>query len=92
MASSIAHLAVINELTKRYSFGNINRLKLGAVIVDAGYNGNSHLKIKVFDGLKNSYDFNSFRQIFGRKMREDDFYLGYYLHLVQDALYRHIVY
>ena len=25
-------------------------------------------------------------------MREDDFYLGYYLHLVQDVLYRRFVY
>ena len=85
MASSIIHLAVTNELIKRYSFRNINRLKFGVVVVDAGYNGNSHLKINVLDGLKKTYDFDSFRQLFGSKMREDDFYLGYYLHLVQDA-------
>lgn len=41
MASSIVHLAITNELIKRYSFSDVNRLKYGAVIVDAGYNGNS---------------------------------------------------
>ena len=92
MASSVVHLAIINELIKKYSFKNINRLKCGVVIVDAGYNGNSHLKINILDGLKKTYDFESFRQMFGKKMQEDDFYLGYYLHLVQDALYRHFVY
>ena len=92
MASSVVHLAITSELIKRYSFKNINRLKCGVVIVDAGYNGNSHLKINVLDGLKKTYDFDSFRQMFGKKMQEDDFYLGYYLHLVQDALYRRFVY
>ncbi len=91
MASSIVHLAITNELLKRHSFNDINRLKYGAVIVDAGYNGNSHLKIDVLDGKK-TYDFDAFRKMFGDKMREDDFYLGYYLHLVQDVLYRHFVY
>ena len=92
MASSIVHLAITNELIKRYSFRDVHRLKYGSVIVDAGYNGNSHLKINVFDGQKKTYDFDSFRQMFGEKMREDDFYLGYYLHLVQDVLYRRFVY
>ncbi|MBQ7925133.1 MAG: hypothetical protein IJ335_02450, partial [Lachnospiraceae bacterium] len=91
MASSIVHLAITNELIKRYSFRDVHRLKYGSVIVDAGYNGNSHLKINVFDGQKKTYDFDSFRQMFGEKMREDDFYLGYYLHLVQDVLYRRFV-
>lgn len=67
MASSVVHLAITNELIKRYSFKNINRLKCGVVIVEAGYNGNSHLKISVLDGLKKTYDVDSFRQMFGKK-------------------------
>ena len=40
MASSIIHLAITNELTKRLSFTDVSRLKFGAVVVDAGAGGN----------------------------------------------------
>ena len=36
MASSIMHLAVINELTKKFTFKDESRLKFGAVLPDAG--------------------------------------------------------
>ena len=56
MASSIIHLAITNELTKRLSFTDVSRLEFGAVVVDAGVggnqNGNSHMKINVQDGKK----------------------------------------
>ena len=35
MAPSIIHLAITNELIKRLSFTDANRLKFGAVVVDA---------------------------------------------------------
>ena len=48
MASSIIHLAITNELIKRLSFIDANRLKCGAVVVDAGVGenkyGNAHMK------------------------------------------------
>lgn len=91
MASSVVHLAIINELTKKIDFNDINRLKFGAVVADAGTYGKSHLKINVSDGKK-SYDFDRYRLMFGGRILSDDLYLGYYLHLVQDALYRHYVY
>lgn len=91
MASSIVHLAITNELIKRHSFKNVNRLKFGSVIADAGYDGNSHMKISLPGGQK-TYDFTSFRQMFEKKMYEDDLYLGYYLHLIQDIVFRHFVY
>ena len=54
MASSIIHLAITNELTKRLSFTDANRLKFGAVVVDAGVGGNkygnAHMKVNVQDG------------------------------------------
>ena len=92
MASSIVHLAITNELTKHLSFTDKNRLFLGAVVVDYGYDGNSHLKINVCDDKKKTYDFDRYRELFGERMLTDDLYLGYYLHLVQDSLYRHFVY
>ncbi len=96
MASSIIHLAITNELIKRLSFADGNRLKFGAIVVDAGAGGNkygnAHMKITVQDGTKKTYDFDRYREMFGERMLTDDLYMGYYLHLVQDALYRGYVY
>lgn len=96
MASSIMHLAITNEVSKRVPFTDVNRLKFGSVVVDAGIGGNTygtaHMKINVLDGNMKTYDFDRYRHLFGKKMIEDDLYMGYYLHLVQDALYRHFVY
>ena len=96
MASSIVHLAITNELAKRVSFTDTSRLKFGAVVVDAGEGGNitgeSHMKVNVMDGKKRTYDFDKYREMFGNLMLTDDLYMGYYLHLVQDSLYRHYVY
>ncbi len=47
MASSIIHLAVTKELTKRYKFKDENRLKFGAILPDAGRGKDSHLKREV---------------------------------------------
>ncbi|MCR4642377.1 MAG: hypothetical protein K5697_10155 [Lachnospiraceae bacterium] len=96
MASSIIHLAITNELTKQLTFSDVARLKFGAVVVDAGVGGNqysnTHLKINVQDGKKRTYDLDRYRELFGDRMLTDDLYMGYYLHLVQDSLYRHYVY
>ncbi len=92
MASSIMHLAVINELAKRFHFKDLNRLKFGAVLPDAGEKDASHLRISVCGLNKTTYDLESFRSRFGNLMRTDDLYMGYYLHLLQDMVYRHFVY
>lgn len=92
MASSIMHYAITCELIKRKKFKNPDRLKLGSILVDAGCNGNSHMKISVAGGHKKTYDLDGFRSIYGELMKKDDLYLGYYLHLIQDIIYRHFVY
>lgn len=93
MASGIIHYAITDELIRRREFKNPERLKLGSVLVDycAG-KGNSHLKIPVAGGHKRTYDFEKFRSVYGDLMKTDDLYLGYYLHLVQDILFRHFVF
>ena len=92
MASSIIHYAITCELIKKRKFNNPNRLKFGAIVADAGFNGNSHMKIPVAGGHKRTYDFDGYREMFGELMKTDDLYLGYFLHLVQDMIYRHFVY
>lgn len=96
MASRIIHLAIINILAEKYEFKDINRLKIGATLPDAAAPGrdtqDSHLKLLICGLTKKTYDFTRYRREFGRKMREDDLYLGYYLHLVQDILFRYFMY
>lgn len=96
MASRIIHLAITDELTKIYPFKDPNRLKLGSVLPDACAPGrtteDSHLKIRLCGTTKKTYDLTWYREKFGRKMREDDLYLGYYLHLIQDILFRYFMY
>lgn len=92
MASSIIHYAITCELLNRRNFNNPDRLKLGSILVDVGFNGNSHMKISVAGGHKRTYDLEGFRNRYGKLMAEDDLYLGYYLHLIQDIIYRHFVY
>ena len=76
MASSIIHLAITNELVKRLSFTDANRLKFGAVVVDAGVGGNkygnAHMKVNVQDGTKKTYDFDRYREMFGERMPMDE--------------------
>ena len=50
------------------------------------------MKISVAGGHKNTYDLDGYKSIYGELMKQDDLYLGYYLHLIQDILYRHLVY
>lgn len=96
MASRIIHLAIINMLAGKYEFKDLNRLKIGATLPDAAAPGRntegSHLKIYLCGLTKKTYDFTRYRAEFGRKMKEDDLYLGYYLHLVQDILFRYFMY
>lgn len=92
MASSTIHLAITNELIKRHRFQDPNRLKFGSVLPDAGTKGDSHLKVFIWGLHKRTYDLDFFRERFGSLMKQDDLYLGYYLHLVQDLCFRHYLY
>ncbi|WP_049945694.1 tyrosine-protein phosphatase [Butyrivibrio sp. LC3010] len=92
MASSIIHLAVTNELTKRHTFNDEGRLKFGAILPDAGKGKASHLNKYVWGFNRKAYDFELFRSKYGELMKTDDLYIGYYLHLVQDICYRHFVF
>lgn len=92
MASSIIHLAITEAIAKKWEMKDIYRLRLGAVLPDGTIHGNGHLKVRICDETRSTYDLEGFRERFGEKMMEDDLYLGYYLHLVQDIFYRRFVY
>ena len=86
MASSIIHMAVTRLTALKLNLKDSDRLLLGAVLPDlcADEYPNSHLKLRIRGGTKNTYDLAAFRNSYGNLMAEDCLYLGYYLHLVQD--------
>lgn len=92
MASRIMHLAITDSISKKYKYKDKNRLELGSILPDAATSGNSHLRIMISGGMRKTYDLTAFRSYFLSKMLEDDLYLGYYLHLVQDLYFRNFVY
>ncbi len=92
MASRVMHLAITDCVSKIYKCRDKNRFRLGSVLPDAAVAGNSHWKISIFGGTKKTYDLTGFRLNFLDKILADDLYLGYYLHLVQDLLFREFVY
>lgn len=96
MASRIIHLAITYQLAEKVKVKDSNRLKLGSIMPDA-YAENrtthdSHLKISLPDVGKVTYDLTKYLALFRDKMQADDLYLGYYLHLIQDMVYRDFVY
>lgn len=91
MASSLIHLAITNEFANKIKVKDIKRLRMGSMLPDnVGPKG--HLKISICGNHKKTYNLEYFRKKFIELIKEDDLYLGYYLHLVQDILYRRYVY
>lgn len=95
MASTTMHMAITSLLISRISVQIPDRLMFGAVLPDAYADGvpkdGSHLDIRIGDGSKKTYDLTLFRSKFGELMKYDGLYMGYYLHLVQDLVYRSFV-
>ena len=96
MASRIMHLAVAGEICKEINIRDINRFRLGIILPDAYSSGIntavSHQKTKILNGTKITYKLRNFRETYHDEIIQDDLYLGYYMHLIQDILFRQFVY
>lgn len=96
MASRIMHLAIANEIAKEIEIKDTNRFRLGSMLPDAYAKGlgtaTSHLKTKINNNTQNTYRLAWFREKYKSEMQQDSLYLGYYIHLIQDILFRHFVY
>lgn len=96
MASRIIHLAIANEIAKEIEIEDMNRFRLGSILPDAYAKGlgtsTSHLKTKINNNTQNTYRLAWFREQYKNEMQQDSLYLGYYMHLIQDILFRHFVY
>jgi predicted nuclease of restriction endonuclease-like (RecB) superfamily len=97
MASRIIHLAICKQLEGALGVKDANRLRIGHVLPDAIIRGDkahaaSHYKLTVCEGNKKMMDFTGFYRQFSTKLLEDSLYLGYYFHLIEDAIYRKFLY
>lgn len=92
MASRIVHLAISKEIANQYEVSDMNRFLFGSIMPDAVVSGNSHRKVVVSNGRQKTYDLSGYRKNFSDRMKIDDLYLGFYLHLVQDMVFRQLVY
>lgn len=95
MASRLLHLAVLEELMKDIPIKDRNRFCMGCILPDA-YNpkvpkSDSHFKIYVCGKSKKTYDLDGYLSLFSEKM-DDNLYIGYYLHLIQDLVFRELIY
>ena len=96
MASRILHLAAVEKITERIPIQEQNRFRLGILLPDACRMGDSkaisHFRIPICGGSKKTCDLQSFRDTFRDELKTDALYLGYYLHLIQDLVFRRLVY
>lgn len=92
MASRIVHLAISKKIVKQCEISDANRFLFGSIMPDAVVAGNSHRKINISDGRQKTYDLTGYRRKFSELMKKDDLYMGFYLHLVQDMIFRQLVY
>lgn len=92
MASRIIHLAIAELIADTKPELNTDRFFLGSILPDACRDRSAHYSVYTAGGTKKTHDLTSFRAQYGERLRQDALYLGYYLHLVQDILFRKIMY
>lgn len=88
-------MAVTKIISEKWQIKDRNRFLFGALLPDVYREGdsshNSHMKMRIRGG-RVTYDLTGFKEGYGKLMAEDSLYLGYYLHLVQDLVFRDFVY
>lgn len=95
MASRLIHLAVADEILKTVHVENTSRFRLGSILpdakIDSALRAAPHFQIMLPNGLI-TYELKRYLALFGERMKWDELYLGYYLHLIQDMVYRRFMY
>ena len=93
MAQRTIHYLFGEIISKEIMLSDKKRFLLGSLLPDAidpAFRNASHFKIKTT--MHKYYDFEAFRNQYLPLMLHDDLYLGYYMHLVEDAFYRTFFY
>ncbi|MBR2411582.1 MAG: hypothetical protein IKB08_07655 [Clostridia bacterium] len=95
MASRIMHLTIADEIIKHTDIEDKNRFRTGSLFPDAcnrsEHRAITHFQTRLPQTDRITYKISLFREKYAALL-SDDFYLGYYIHLVEDLLFRHFVY
>lgn len=89
MAQRTVHYLFGEMIARQTGLEDKERFLLGSILpdaVDADDKGRSHFKVKTDTMVY--IDFDAFQTRYFDRMLRDDLYLGYYMHLVEDAFYR----
>ena len=95
MAQRTIHYLFAELISRKVPVKDKNRFLLVSVLPDAFSEPPerqiTHFKRSLPEN-KTIFDFDAFKEQFGDLMLWDSLYLGYYLHLLEDAFYRQFVY
>ncbi len=93
MAQRTIHYLFGDIISQHVEIEDKARFLFGSIItdaVDASERDKAHFKIRT--DTHSYYDFESFSKKYLEKIIQDDLYLGYYIHLVEDVFYRSFIY
>ncbi len=94
MAQRTIHYLFADKLSEQIELKDKVRFLTGSIMPDANMNkwdrDVTHFKVKTDTEIY--FDFDVYREKFKDLIFEDDLYLGYYMHLVEDAFYRQFIY
>lgn len=93
MAQRTIHYLFGEIISNQIQLADKKRFLLGSIMpdaVEACDKDKSHFKVKT--DTHTYLDFDAYRNQFFDLMQQDDLYLGYYMHLVEDAFYRAFIY
>ncbi len=94
MAQRTIHYLFGELFSQQIEIKDKQRFLLGNVLPDAYINGSdrdkTHFTVKT--NTQVYFDFSKFRAEYAELIRSDDLYLGYYMHLIEDAFYRQFLY
>ena len=96
MAQRTIHMLFGTLLADKIKLSDKNRFLIGSILPDAYKNPAdrkvSHFIKQTSDENCLYFDFGECFERFQNEMMQDDLYLGYYAHLVEDAFYRYFLY
>lgn len=97
MASNMIHYVISKRVAEQVGIEDLERFLLGAVVApDASSHADGSYDEAHFGGWSQDkslkgIDFNRFADKYGERFGEDSFYIGYWCHLMEDAIWFHDV-
>lgn len=93
MASRVMHLAAAVQLLNELPAGmDVPRFLSGSIMVDSAPTERHASHFQAVVGERKTYDLSRFRAEYGHLLLTDGLVLGYYLHLLQDLVFRRYMY